>query len=132
MTARRKLAAALTATVALATGSFAAPVKLRLSDNGDFLVPLLARSLGYFAQEGLEVERVNEILELNKAGRMPATLELNELEEREPVSVLNSDLMQLDKKFSNKGGGRNKKKSKNRRRDGRKPGNPQGPPQGPR
>ena len=80
----------------------------------------------------LEVERVNEILELNKAGRMPATLELNELEEREPVSVLNSDLMQLDKKFSNKGGGRNKKKSKNRRRDGRKPGNPQGPPQGPR
>jgi cell fate regulator YaaT (PSP1 superfamily) len=65
----------------------------------------------------LDVERVNEILVLNSAGRKPATLEQNEIEEREPVSVLNSDLEKLDKKFSNKGG-RNKKKSRNRRRDG--------------
>ena len=64
----------------------------------------------------LDVDRVNEILELNNAGRKPATLEQNELEEREPVSVLNSDLEKLDKKFSNKS--RNKKKSRNRRRDG--------------
>lgn len=64
----------------------------------------------------LDVDRVNEILELNNAGRKPATLEQNELEEREPVSVLNSDLEKLDKKFSNKN--RTKKKSRNRRRDG--------------
>ncbi len=79
----------------------------------------------------LNVDRVNEILELNSAGRKPATLEQNELEEREPVSVLNSDLEKLDKKFSNKGG-RHKRKSRNRRGDGQgqgqgpRPGNPQG------
>ena len=82
----------------------------------------------------LNVDRVNEILTLNLAGRKPATLELNELVEREPVSVLNSDLDRLDKKFSNRGG-RNKKKSRNRGRgrDGR-PGSPQAPrnPQGPK
>jgi len=33
----------------------------------------------------LNVDRVNEILELNNAGRKPATLEQNELIEREPV-----------------------------------------------
>ena len=73
----------------------------------------------------LDVKRVNEILELNQAGQKPATLELDKAEEREPVSVLNSDLERLDKKFSNRGG-RNKKKSRNRGRDGR-PRNPQGP-----
>ena len=75
----------------------------------------------------LNVDRVNEILELNREGRMPATLDLNELVEREPLSVLNSDLDKLDKKFSNRGN-RNKKKSRNRGRgrDGR-PGNPQAP-----
>lgn len=76
----------------------------------------------------LQVDRVNEILELNKEGRKPATLELDALEEREPVSVLNSDLERLDKKFSSRGS-RNKKKSRHRRREGRpgKPGNPQPP-----
>ena len=75
----------------------------------------------------LDVDRVNEILALNQAGRKPATLELNELVEREPVSVLNSDLDRLDKKFSSRGG-KNKKKSRNRGRgrDGR-PGQPRGP-----
>lgn len=75
----------------------------------------------------LNVDRVNEILELNRAGRKPATLELNALVEREPVSVLNSDLERLDKKFSDRSG-RNKKKSRHRRRDGRgsRPGNQQG------
>ena len=63
----------------------------------------------------LNVDRVNEILALNQAGQKPATLELDQIEEREPLSVLNSDLERLDKKFSNKGG---KKKSRNRRRDG--------------
>ncbi len=76
----------------------------------------------------LNVDRVNEILELNKLGRKPATLELNELEVREPLSVLNSDLDRLDKKFSNRSG-QNKKKSRHSRRDGRggRPGNLQAP-----
>ena len=75
----------------------------------------------------LNVDRVNEILKLNQAGQKPATLELNELVEREPVSVLNSDLERLDKKFSGRGG-KNKKKSRNHRRDGgRRPGNSQPP-----
>ena len=68
----------------------------------------------------LNVDRVNEILALNLAGQKPATLELDQIEEREPLSVLNSDLERLDKKFSNKGG---KKKSRNRRRDGSGGGN---------
>lgn len=78
----------------------------------------------------LNVERVNEILELNREGKKPATLDLDVLEEREPVSVLNSDLMRLDKKFSNRGGGKNRRKSRNRgRRDGRdgRPGTPRNP-----
>ncbi|MDZ4715357.1 MAG: regulatory iron-sulfur-containing complex subunit RicT [Cytophagales bacterium] len=76
----------------------------------------------------LNVDRVNEILQLNLAGQKPATLELNVLVEREPVSVLNSDLMQLDKKFRNKGG-RNKRRSRPPRRDnrGKGPGNSQRP-----
>lgn len=80
----------------------------------------------------LNVDRVNEILAMNQAGKKPATLELNQEEVREPVSVLNSDLERLDKKFSKS---RNKKKSRHRRPgggnqggrgDGR-PRNPQGP-----
>jgi hypothetical protein len=67
----------------------------------------------------LSVDRVKEILRLNQEGRKPATLEINEVAEREPVSVLNSDLMRLDKKFSNKGGGRNKRRSRGNRRDQR-------------
>lgn len=63
----------------------------------------------------LSVERVNEILRLNQEGRKPATLEMNEVVEREPVSVLNSDLMRLDKKFKDKGG-RNKRRSRGQRR----------------
>lgn len=70
----------------------------------------------------LSVDRVNEILALNSEGKKPATLEQDELVEREPVSVLNSDLERLDKKFN----GRNKKKSKGRRRDGRSGNPPQG------
>ena len=70
----------------------------------------------------LSVDRVIEILALNSEGKKPATLEQDELVEREPVSVLNSDLERLDKKFN----GRNKKKSKGRRRDGRSGNPPQG------
>lgn len=76
----------------------------------------------------LNVDRVNEILRMNQEGKKPATLEVNEVAEREPVSVLNSDLMQMDKKFSKKG--RNKRRSsRNPRRDNRqRPGRPSQPP----
>lgn len=87
----------------------------------------------------MSVDRVKEILAMNQDGRKPATLELNQLVEREPVSVLNSDLERLDKKFSNKGG-RNKRRSRPPHRDnrgggggggGRRP-NPGGNPPKPR
>jgi cell fate regulator YaaT (PSP1 superfamily) len=68
----------------------------------------------------LNITRVNEILALNKSGQRPATLEEDKAEVREPISVLNSDLENLDKKFKNK----NKQKrrpggQKNGKRDGR-------------
>ncbi len=77
----------------------------------------------------IEVARVNEILELNQAGKKPANLEQNEVEEREPASVLNSDLERLDKKFSNKAG-KNKRKSRHRRRDQQNRRHGSGPQQG--
>lgn len=76
----------------------------------------------------LSADRVNEILRWNAEGRKPATLEENELAERESAAVLNSDLMRLDKKFSNKGG-KHKRRSRGQHRDrGRRPGKPQQPP----
>lgn len=78
----------------------------------------------------LNVDRVNEILELNRAGKKPASLELNEEEVKVPVATLNSDLANLDKKFQ---GGGKKKKNKHRNRDRRenKGNNPnQNQPQG--
>lgn len=62
----------------------------------------------------LNVERVNQILEMNKAGKKPATLQADELEVKTPVATLNSDLAQLDRKFSS----RNKKKKKKKRNRG--------------
>lgn len=62
----------------------------------------------------LNVDRVNQILEMNKAGKKPATLQADELEAKVPVATLNSDLAQLDKKFSS----RNKKKKKKKRNRG--------------
>ncbi len=61
------------------------------------------------------VKRVNEILELNKKGKKPATLADNKVEEvKMSSSSGNSDLEAMDKKYKSKG--RNKKKSKNRNR----------------
>lgn len=60
----------------------------------------------------LKIERVNEILEMNRAGKKPASLEVNVEEVKEPVSKLNRDLENLDKKFQ----GKSKKKKKNRNR----------------
>jgi hypothetical protein len=60
----------------------------------------------------LRIERVNEILELNRAGKKPASLEIDKEVVKEPLSKLNSDLESMDKKFQSK----SKKKKKNRSR----------------
>jgi cell fate regulator YaaT (PSP1 superfamily) len=73
----------------------------------------------------LNVERVNRILEMNKAGRKPATLQADELEVKAPVAALNSDLAQLDRKFSGKSKKKKKKKKRNRgNRDNRNTNQP--------
>jgi len=61
----------------------------------------------------LNVDRVNEILELNRSGKKPASLELDQEEVKIPIATLNSDLENLDRKFQNKG-----KKSRNKNRRG--------------
>jgi len=71
----------------------------------------------------LNVVRVNQILEMNKAGKKPATLQADELEVKVPVATLNSDLAQLDRKFSK--GKKKKKKKRNRgNRDNRNTNQP--------
>lgn len=70
----------------------------------------------------INVRRVNEILELNRAGKKPASLEVNEEEAKIPVAKLNSDLSSLDKKFQDRS--KKKKKKKNRNRDRRNGGPP--------
>ncbi len=67
----------------------------------------------------LNVDRVNEILELNRAGKKPASLQLDLEEIKAPISKLNSDLESMDKKFQN----RSKKKKKNRNRGNDNRGN---------
>lgn len=64
----------------------------------------------------LNVERVNQILELNRAGKKPATLTDDVAVEKIPVQTLNSDLERLDKKFQ-KGGKKKKKKKRNKNRN---------------
>ena len=63
----------------------------------------------------LDVDRVNEILALNKEGKKPATLKVDKEEVRAPLSVLNSDLETMDRKFKKTG----KNKNQNRNRDNR-------------
>jgi len=76
----------------------------------------------------LNVDRVNEILELNRLGKKPATLEKDEVTEPVRMGPLNSDIAQLDKKFQNKSKG--KKKNKNRRGGPPRSGGGQNNPQG--
>src|ERR1044071_1376995 len=47
----------------------------------------------------ISIRRVNEILEWNRSGKKPATLEENHVEEKQTGGPLNSDLENLDKKF---------------------------------
>jgi hypothetical protein len=61
----------------------------------------------------LNVPRVNEILEMNRAGKKPASLEVDIEIEKVPIEYLNSDLERMDKKFQNKS------KRKKRRKDNR-------------
>lgn len=75
----------------------------------------------------LNIDRVNEILELNRTGKKPASLEVNEEEAKVPIAKLNSDLTSLDRKFQDRSK-KKKKKNKNRNRDRRNAG-PQNPGQ---
>jgi cell fate regulator YaaT (PSP1 superfamily) len=58
----------------------------------------------------LNIERVNHILRLNREGKRPATLDIDQVEEKVVTESLNSDLERMDKKFKNK----SKKKKKKR------------------
>ncbi|TAG22824.1 MAG: Signal peptidase-like protein [Runella slithyformis] len=59
------------------------------------------------------IETVKQILEINKKGLKPAALDLLQTEEvvAEPIGKINSDLSQMDKKFSNRDS-----RNKNRRK----------------
>jgi cell fate regulator YaaT (PSP1 superfamily) len=67
----------------------------------------------------LNIDRVNEILALNREGKKPATLQANEIEAKIPVTKLNSDLENLDKKYQGKA--KKKKRNKNRTHDKKNP-----------
>lgn len=68
----------------------------------------------------LNVDRVNEILELNRAGKKPANLEEDVVAEKVPIQTLNSDLEKMDQKFRDK----SKRKKKKRKKGGRDNRNP--------
>lgn len=67
----------------------------------------------------LSVERVNEILELNRKGISPATLEINKEEEKEDKELQKekTELARFDDKFKSK---RKKKKKKNKNKKNNK------------
>jgi cell fate regulator YaaT (PSP1 superfamily) len=58
----------------------------------------------------LNIERVNHILRMNREGKRPASLDIDQVEEKLSTEVLNSDLDQMDRKFKSK----SKKKKKKR------------------
>lgn len=68
----------------------------------------------------LNVARVNEILELNRAGKKPANLEEDVVAEKVPIQTLNRDLEKMDQKFRDK----SKRKKKKRKKGGRDNRNP--------
>lgn len=76
----------------------------------------------------VNVERVNQILELNRSGKKPASLDKDAEAVKEPIATLNSDLVSMDNKFRDK----NKKKKKKRpnRPGGNNPNRPGNNPQG--
>ncbi len=58
----------------------------------------------------LNIERVNHILRMNREGRKPATLDIDQVEEKPASEPLNSDLDRMDKKFKSKSKKRKKKR----------------------
>lgn len=77
------------------------------------------RKIMWFGYEGentwhpVNVDRVHEIIALNKAGKKPSSL----LEDRAPDKLevnINSDLERMDRKYKAKPGNKNKKRRKNR------------------
>jgi cell fate regulator YaaT (PSP1 superfamily) len=62
----------------------------------------------------LNIDRVNQILVMNREGRKPASLDADVVAEKIPVETLNSDLARMDQKFK----GKSKKKSKKKRGPG--------------
>jgi cell fate regulator YaaT (PSP1 superfamily) len=72
----------------------------------------------------LNVDRVNQILALNREGKKPVSLEEDVAAEKVPVQTLNSDLERMDQKFRDK---TKRKKKKKRGRDNRNPNQNQNP-----
>jgi cell fate regulator YaaT (PSP1 superfamily) len=73
----------------------------------------------------LNIARVNAILEMNRSGKKPATLEEDQLAQKDTSLPLNSDLESLDKKFRDKS--KKKKNRPDRNRPQGKGGNPNRP-----
>jgi cell fate regulator YaaT (PSP1 superfamily) len=71
----------------------------------------------------LNIDRVNQILQMNRDGKKPASLDLDVAAEKISVETLNSDLTRMDQKFKGKS-----KKRKNKKRRG---GGENRPPRGP-
>jgi cell fate regulator YaaT (PSP1 superfamily) len=80
----------------------------------------------------LNVDRVNEILEMNRAGKKPATLKEDMVAEKIPIQKLNSDLAQMDQKFRDKSNSKKKKKKRRHGRDNRNPNQNPNQPRNPR
>jgi cell fate regulator YaaT (PSP1 superfamily) len=68
----------------------------------------------------LNIQRVNQILRMNREGKKPATLEIDVEAEKIPVETLNSDLARMDQKFKGKSKKRKKKKTGGDARDPRR------------
>jgi cell fate regulator YaaT (PSP1 superfamily) len=60
----------------------------------------------------LNIERVNQILTMNREGKKPASLDQDVVAEKIPVATLNSDLARMDQKFKGKASSSKKRKKK--------------------
>ncbi|MDH5248779.1 MAG: hypothetical protein OEW40_07240, partial [Cyclobacteriaceae bacterium] len=69
----------------------------------------------------LNIERVNQILRLNREGKKPASLDLDVAAVKIPVETLNSDLARMDQKFKSKPKKRKKRRSGGDNRNNRNP-----------
>jgi len=74
----------------------------------------------------LNIERVNQILRMNREGKRPATLDIDVVEEKVIGGPLNSDLDQMDRKFKSKSKNKKKKRKGPPQGQGGNPNNQQG------